>query len=60
VRDGNVWTAAGISAGIDLALALVADIHGEPVARETARYMEYAWAESDERRITTAGDSRVG
>jgi transcriptional regulator GlxA family with amidase domain len=60
LRDGNVWTAAGISAGIDLALALVADIHGEPVARETARYMEYAWAESDERRITTAGDSRVG
>ena len=51
VRDGNVWTAAGISAGIDLALRLVADIHGEAVARSAARYMEYPWPESDERRI---------
>ena len=60
VRDGNVWTAAGISAGIDLALTLVAEIHGEPVARETARYMEYAWSQSDERRIAMAGSSGDG
>jgi transcriptional regulator GlxA family with amidase domain len=60
VRDGNVWTAAGISAGIDLALALVADIHGERVARETARYMEYAWPGSDERRIEMAGNPGDG
>jgi len=51
VRDGNVWTAAGISAGIDLALVLVADVHGEATARATARYMEYRYPESDERRI---------
>jgi transcriptional regulator GlxA family with amidase domain len=60
VRDGNVWTAAGISAGIDLALAVVADIHGERVARETARYMEYAWPGSDERRIEMAGNPGDG
>ena len=28
VRDGAVWTAAGVSAGIDMALALIADQGG--------------------------------
>ncbi|WP_405237922.1 DJ-1/PfpI family protein [Lentisalinibacter orientalis] len=51
VRDGSVWTAAGISAGIDLSLRIVAAIHGEETARATARYMEYPWPESDARRI---------
>ena len=32
VRDGNVWTSAGVTAGIDLALALVADDLGADVA----------------------------
>ena len=29
VRDGNIWSSAGISAGIDLALAMVADDYGD-------------------------------
>lgn len=37
VNDGNVWTSAGITAGIDLALAMIAADRGEPVARATAR-----------------------
>jgi transcriptional regulator GlxA family with amidase domain len=41
VRDGNVWSAAGVSAGIDLALALVADQAGEEVAGEVQLYAEY-------------------
>jgi len=36
IRDGNIWTSAGITAGIDLALALVADDLGEAVAKRTA------------------------
>ena len=36
VRDGNVWTSAGITAGIDLALALIADDLGEAAAKRTA------------------------
>jgi transcriptional regulator GlxA family with amidase domain len=36
-RDGAVWTSAGVTAGIDLALALVADDHGHRVARDVAR-----------------------
>ncbi|WP_343586896.1 GlxA family transcriptional regulator [Herbaspirillum sp.] len=36
-RDGSVWTSAGISAGIDLALALIEDDHGSGLARAVAR-----------------------
>lgn len=37
VRDRNRWTSAGVSAGIDLALALVEDDHGREMAQEIAR-----------------------
>lgn len=39
VRDGMIWTSAGITAGIDLALALIADDLGEAVARAVAQEM---------------------
>jgi len=51
VEDGTVITSAGISAGIDMALRLVARYHGEPVARAAARHMEYPYPESDDRRV---------
>jgi transcriptional regulator GlxA family with amidase domain len=37
VRDGGVWTSAGVTAGIDLALALVEQDHGHRVAMAVAR-----------------------
>lgn len=37
IRDGNVFTSAGVTAGIDLALALVEDDLGPEVALEVAR-----------------------
>jgi transcriptional regulator GlxA family with amidase domain len=39
VRDGNVTTSAGVTAGIDLALALVEDDHGPKLARTVARWI---------------------
>lgn len=39
VRDGNVITSAGVTAGIDLALALVEEDHGAEVARTVARWL---------------------
>jgi transcriptional regulator GlxA family with amidase domain len=39
VRDGPVWTSAGASAGMDLALALIAEDHGPQLAREVARWL---------------------
>jgi transcriptional regulator GlxA family with amidase domain len=37
VRDGSVWTSAGITAGIDLALALIAQDLGEKTAQQAAQ-----------------------
>lgn len=37
IRDGNVWTAAGMTAGIDLALALIDDDFGSSTAKGVAR-----------------------
>jgi len=51
VVDGNVITSAGISAGIDLALKVVARYCGEPIARATARHMEYPYPDGNARRI---------
>jgi transcriptional regulator GlxA family with amidase domain len=39
IRDGNVWTSAGVTAGMDLALALVEHDLGPDRAREIARYL---------------------
>jgi transcriptional regulator GlxA family with amidase domain len=43
VDNGHIVLSAGISAGIDAALHLVADLHGIDQAAETAAYMEYDW-----------------
>jgi len=51
VQDGRVLTSAGISAGIDMSLKVVANYFGEEIARATARHMEYPYPESDVRRI---------
>src|SRR5450830_17482 len=37
IKDGKIWTSAGISAGIDLALALIEEDHGASLARAVAR-----------------------
>jgi transcriptional regulator GlxA family with amidase domain len=41
VRDGNVWSSAGVSAGIDLLLALIADTAGEETAGKVQFGAEY-------------------
>ncbi|NKY57872.1 helix-turn-helix domain-containing protein [Nocardia flavorosea] len=39
VHDGNIWSSAGVTAGMDLALALVEDDLGRRAALELARYL---------------------
>ncbi len=39
IKDGAVWTSAGVTAGIDLALAMIAEDLGEDVAAKVAREM---------------------
>ncbi|MEW9528539.1 GlxA family transcriptional regulator [Microbispora sp. NPDC049125] len=50
VRDGTTYTSAGVTAGIDLALALVEEDHGPGLARDVARalvvYMQRAGGQS--------------
>ena len=43
VDNGKVITSAGVQAGMDMSLHVVARLLGEEVARETAHYIEYVW-----------------
>jgi transcriptional regulator GlxA family with amidase domain len=40
-RDGKIWTSAGISAGIDMLLAFIADVAGEETAGQVQYLCEY-------------------
>jgi transcriptional regulator GlxA family with amidase domain len=39
IKDGRIWSSAGVTAGIDLALALIAEDLGEHVARQVAQQL---------------------
>lgn len=41
VRDGNLWTSAGVSAGIDMALAFIATVSGDEIAGKIQLGAEY-------------------
>jgi transcriptional regulator GlxA family with amidase domain len=56
IDNGKIIVAAGVSAGIDAALHVVAKLHGEDRARETARYMEYEWKGETATATATARD----
>lgn len=43
VHDGRFWTSSGVAAGIDMALALIADRFGLEVAERIAKQSEYEW-----------------
>ncbi len=41
--DGKYYTSSGVSAGMDMALALIAELNGEEQAHHAATYAEYVW-----------------
>ena len=43
VEDGKFFTSSGVSAGIDMALGVLANLYGEAKAEETATGCEYTW-----------------
>lgn len=51
IVDDNIYTSAGISAGIDMALRIVGHYYGDEIAQATARQMEYAFLETNNRRV---------
>ena len=46
IDEGTIVTSAGISAGLDMSLHLVARLEGEELALQTARQMDYDWQRS--------------
>ena len=45
VEDGTFYTSSGVSAGMDMSLAVIARLHGEDQARKVATWSEYEWHE---------------
>jgi transcriptional regulator GlxA family with amidase domain len=43
VEDGNLWTSSGVTAGIDMALAVIARLSGTEVAETIALRIEHVW-----------------
>ena len=66
VRDGEYWTSAGVTAGIDLALALIEEDLGSQLALAVARYLVVflkrpgGQAQFSEALSLQAGDDRFG
>jgi len=45
VKDGDIYTSSGVSAGMDMTLGFVRDQHGRDTALATANGIEYIWNE---------------
>ncbi len=45
VRDGQIYTSSGVSAGMDMTLGFVADLLGYDIARQQSIEIEYDWKE---------------
>lgn len=43
VEDGKFFTSSGVSAGMDMALAVIANLYGMKVAKDMAQTCEYTW-----------------
>jgi putative intracellular protease/amidase len=48
VRDDRYFTSSGVSAGIDMSLAVIAHLCGDAAAREVATWSEYHWNDNAE------------
>ena len=49
VEDGKVFTSSGVSAGIDMALAVIAKLVNEQAAEQAANFAEYTWQRDADR-----------
>ncbi len=61
VRDGRIWTSAGITAGMDLALALVEEDHGHTLALAVARELVlFLRRPGDQKQFSTVLSAQTG
>lgn len=56
--DNSIFTSAGISAGIDMALHIVSHFFGTKIGEATARQMEYPYPQNNQRSRNTQESSR--
>ena len=49
VEDGPVFTSSGVSAGMDMALAVITRLCGRPAAERAALNAEYTWHDDPSR-----------
>jgi putative intracellular protease/amidase len=45
IKNGNIYTSSGVSAGIDMTLGFIADLLGHDVAKQQSIEIEYDWKE---------------
>jgi len=43
VNDEKYYTSSGVSAGMDMTLGFISDVHGEKTAQDLCKYIEYIW-----------------
>lgn len=43
VKDGKFYSSSGVSAGMDMTLGFIRDIHGDKTAQDICKYIEYIW-----------------
>jgi transcriptional regulator GlxA family with amidase domain len=48
VRDRNIYTSSGVSAGIDMTLGFISDLFGRELAKQQSNEIEYNWEENSE------------
>jgi transcriptional regulator GlxA family with amidase domain len=48
IKDGNMYTSSGVSAGIDMTLGFISDLLGHDVAKQQSIEIEYDWKEDPE------------
>lgn len=45
MKDGNIYTSSGVSAGMDMTLGFIADLLGYDTAKQQSIEIEYDWKE---------------
>jgi transcriptional regulator GlxA family with amidase domain len=48
IKDGNIYSSSGISAGIDMTLGFISDLLGYDIAKKQSLEIEYDWKENSE------------
>lgn len=48
IKDGNIYSSSGVSAGIDMALGFIADVFSHDIAKQQSIEIEYDWKEDSE------------